>query len=147
MTIPRAGGRYTLYAEGVVLNVANTETEAYVTLDDNFGIVLYYTVGKCRRLYVCCRADMAGCSPQKLSGCAVPLSVLCELTGRAYDRFKRGMRYLNDVTEGRFHRFPVAFLWQFAVLCQAGKNNRGNIAFLIHQYDTNLAIPRRSGGM
>ena len=129
------------------MNVAHTDAESYVTLDGDFCVVLYYTVGKYRRLYICQCSAPKDADISMLSGCKMPVTVLYELTGRAFDRFKRSMDYLNHASDGLFYRLPYIFFLQLAALCQAGKNSRLNLSLLVRRYDDSISLSRKTRGI
>ena len=141
VTIPVDNEHYSLYAEGVFVRKTVTEQQSFITLNDDFCILLYYTVHTWRHLYVCVATRLFPYCPHNFNESDAPLSVIADLSGRAYDRFKRSMRYLNAATRGAFYRFPPAFFWQLASLCRFGKNDRLNLQMLVYQYDKTIIIP------
>ena len=143
VTIPKDNEHYSLYAEGIFIRKTVTEQQSFITLNDDFCITLYYTVHTWRHLYVCVATRLFPDYPHTFNESDAQLSVIADLTGRAYDRFKRSMHYLNVATLGAFYRFPPSFFWQLASLCRFGKNNRLNLRLLVYQYDKTIIIPER----
>lgn len=143
ISIPNENEHYSLYAEGVFVRKMITDTQSFITLNDDFCIILYYTVHTWRHLYVCCATRLFPYYPHTFNESDAPLSVIADLTGRSYDRFKRSMAYLNAATLGKFYRFPPTFFWQLASLCRFGKNSRLNLRLLVNTYDKSIVIPER----
>ena len=143
IAIPVKNGHYTLYAEGVFIRKKFLDGRSFITLDGKFVIVLYYTVYEWRHLYVCIAKELLPDYEITFNECSMSLSVIADLTGRAYDRFKRSMDYLNKATGGMFYKLPPSFFWQLAWLSRHGKNDRLNIRRLVHKYDKNIRVPER----
>lgn len=143
VAIPSDNGHYTLYAEGVFIRKSFMDGRSFITLDASHAIVLYYTVHEWRHLYVCVAADALPGHAFNFNECDMQLSVLADLTGRAYDRFKRSMDYLNAASAGTFYRYPAPFFWQLAALCRCGKNDRFNLRLLAGKYDKDIIMPER----
>lgn len=134
ITIPQENGNWTVYAEGVLVRRAFTDGASFVTLDDDHCITLYYTVRTWRRLYVCASPRLVPFRVHDFAESDAPLSVMADLAGRAYDRYKRSMGRLSAATGGGFYRYPPAFFWQLAFLCRFGKNDAHNLERLVRRY-------------
>lgn len=136
---------YTVYAEGVSQGAyLRTEWREYdVFLDYAYPIVLFFTFRTHRRAFVCVAPERLGMNVYVFSCASAPLSVLSELRGRAYDRFKRSLRYLCKITDNRCRKFSGRFFWQLAYLAQNGLNSTLNLQLLANKYDSerNLALP------
>jgi len=142
-TIPYAKDVYSVFADGVFIRKADTDDEAFITLDDDYCISIFYTVFNCRRAYICCSARMVDKNIHFFNECSSQLAVLNELTGRSYDRYKRSCEWLDKATLGKFHKYPCAFFWQLSTLCQRGLNSQVNLRLLVKQYDKDIEIPWR----
>lgn len=70
------------------------------------------------------------------------LAVISQLRGRAYDRFKRSLRFLCKHTDERCRKFDLRFYWQLAWLSKMGLNSNLNLKLLAEKYDEerNLAL-------
>lgn len=127
---------YTFYAEGEIVNNFYDDGSTYVSLDDQYIMILYYyfKVAKHRRLYICCNPLYAPGDENKFPECKKKLAVIKQLRGRSFDRFKQASNFLNKKTNGDFYRFKISFFWQLSILCETGKNNNKNILKLYYQY-------------
>lgn len=63
------------------------------------------------------------------------LAVISQLRGRAYDRFKRSLDWLDKKTNSRWKKYNIQFFWQLAYLSKKGLNSSQNLKFLIDIYD------------
>ncbi len=145
ISIPAAKNSFfTIYAEGVSFGVfLRPERKEYdVFLDPQYPIILYFTFGKHRRAYICANPDFMQSNVYKFSCSNRSLSVISQLRGRAYDRFKRSLRFLCKHTDERCRKFDIRFYWQLAYLSKKGRNSNLNLKLLAEKYDTerNVAL-------
>lgn len=144
--IPKEESLFTLYAEGKFIKNTSFESFYDIHLDYDYCIILYYTYkynkrNPNRRLYICCK-------PEKLSNKNVynlpnvndSLSVINQLRGRAFDRFKAAMKFLNIATMGEVYLLPPIYFWKLSQLCQNGKNNLYNIKKLTLMHNPKITF-------
>ena len=122
---------YTLFAEGVLLNLESYGTGHIATLDFSYPVVLYYTFHHHRRLYVIMQPSVNEIFHN--NDVSRPFSVIAQLRGRSFDRFKRSLRYIVRKSKG-FHEFPSEFYFKLAVLCTHQKNDKINLNRLFYKY-------------
>lgn len=128
-----SGANYTLYAEGVLLGMEFYGADYIVSLDFSYPVVLYYTFHYHRRVYVIMRPS--GCDVCRCSDVSSPFSIITQLRGRSFDRFKRSLSYIVKKTNG-FHKFPPEFYFKLSFICSQGKNDMVNLNRLIEKYYT-----------
>ena len=147
VTIPRRE-LYTLYAEGVLLSEDFTEDGLPVLeFDENAVLILYYKFMNHRRIYICF-SEKSGKTPGSVCVNTFPdvdggnrkMSVVRELRGRPYDRFKKYMKWLSLSTEGKIYRMSPAFFWQLAVFCTTKKVSRELVKMLVLRYEPSLTF-------
>lgn len=136
-------GIYTSYAEGKILSSLDKGNYYEIKLSEQSIIILYYHFNFHRRVYICC-------IPEKLSSCKLNhpilkfhnvdknLTVIAELQGRAFDRFKRMCNVIKNYTNGRFYDYSILFFSKLAFLCRYGKNSMVNIKNLCKIFDFTL---------
>lgn len=135
ITIPPPTKRFSIYADGVLDAVVRLKEKSFVTLNDRYPITLYYRFGIHRHLYVCTSTSGFPNFPAKtLEGVPCPMAVLAELTGRAFDRYKRSMYRLKNDTNGKVMRLPPEFFWMLAQKCEQGKNAMKSVDRLMQSY-------------
>lgn len=127
------GANYTLYAEGVLLGMEFYGADYIVSLDFSYPVVLYYTFHYHRRLYIIMRAS--GRDVYRCHDVSSPFSIISQLRGRSFDRFKRSLAYIVKKTSG-FHQFPPEFYFKLSFICSQGKNDMVNLNRLIEKYYT-----------
>lgn len=129
---------YTLYAEGFLCGIERDGADFLVTLDFSFPVILYYTYRYHRRIYIISRP----CPPciTKSRDVSREFSIISQLRGRSFDRFKRSVKYIADRTGRTCFGFPAAFFWQLSYLCIAGKNDRINLNLLIKKYSPRFSF-------
>lgn len=130
---------YTLYAEGSLCRIDKDGEDHLITLDFSHPVILYYTFRYHRRLYVITSPGTPVLRNDDVSG---NFSIIAQLRGRSFDRFKRSMQYIVEKTEKRCYEFPAAFFWQLSYLAQAGKNDRINLGILIKKYTAQAVFLR-----
>ena len=122
---------YTLFAEGVLLNLESYGTGHIATLDFSYPVVLYYTFHHHRRLYVIMQPSVNEIFHN--NDVSRPFSVIAQLRGRSFDRFKRSLRYIVRKSKG-FHEFPAEFYFKLSFLCTHQKNDKINLNTLFYKY-------------
>ena len=122
---------YTLFAEGVLLNLEAYGTGHIATLDFSYPVVLYYTFHHHRRLYVIMQPSVNEIFHN--NDVSRPFSVIAQLRGRSFDRFKRSLRYIVRKSKG-FHEFPAEFYFKLSFLCTHQKNDKINLNRLFYKY-------------
>ncbi len=123
---------YTLFCEGKLIHLETLPTIYRLEMDFDYPIILYYTHRYHRRLYII----MKPCPPLICENVDVrsPFSVIAQLRGRGFDRFKRSMWYIKRKTNGLCYRFPPSFYFKLSYLANNEKNSRFNLNMLINQY-------------
>lgn len=66
------------------------------------------------------------------------MSLVAHCRGRGFDRFKRSLEYLKEASDKKVMELPPAFWWQFAYLCNKGKNDRLNLNRLLMNYNVGV---------
>ena len=122
---------YTLFAAGVLLNLESYGTGHIATLDFSYPVVLYYTFHHHRRLYVIMQPSVNEIFHN--NDVSRPFSVIAQLRGRSFDRFKRSLRYIVRKSKG-FHEFPAEFYFKLSFLCTHQKNDKINLNRLFYKY-------------
>ena len=122
---------YTLFAEGVLLNLESYGTGHIATLDFSYPVVLYYTFHHHRRLYVIMQPSVNEIFHN--NDVSRPFSVIAQLRGRSFDRFNRSLRYIVRKSKG-FHEFPAEFYFKLSFLCTHQKNDKINLNRLFYKY-------------
>lgn len=136
--IPQHSKDYTLYAEGFLCGIEKDGEDFLVTLDFSFPVILYYTYRYHRRIYIITRPY----PPFAVRNSDVnrEFSIISQLRGRSFDRFKRSVKYIADRTGRTCFGYPAAFFWQLSYLCIAGKNDRVNLELLIKKYSPKFSF-------
>lgn len=131
MIVPR-DKLYTLFCEGRLLHIEKLPNKFELTMDFDYPVVLYYTHRHHRRLYIITKP----CKPFIMENADVlsPFSIIGQLRGRSFDRFKRSMWYIKKKTLGSCYTFPPSFYFKLLFLANNGKNDRFNLNQLIKQY-------------
>lgn len=106
--------------------------ETYVILDSDHPIALYYKVMGRRRLYICLQSAPEIFDIHRFPEIEIPMAVVSSLSGRAYDRYKRSIRLMERMTEGRVFSKRINFFIRFAELCALGKNSIANMRLLLN---------------
>lgn len=122
---------YTLFAEGVLLDLEPEGAGYIASLDFSYPVVLYYTFHHHRRLYVIMRPSVNEFFHN--NDVSSPFSVISQLRGRSFDRFKRSLRYIVRKSKG-FHKFPPEFYFKLSFLCSHQKNDKINLNRLFNKY-------------
>lgn len=134
--IPKNNNNYSIYVEGTL--VSQIDCGSYYELEFSKGkiLILYYNFKlKHRRLYIVCNPDQMENSYEKFFlGLSDKMSIIAELRGRGFDRFKRSIDYLKKATENQIMSLPPAFWFQMAYICRNGINNRFNLNNLVIRY-------------
>ena len=130
---------YTLYAAASLCRIDKDGEDHLITLDFSHPVILYYTFRYHRRLYVITSPGTPVLRNDDVSG---NFSIIAQLRGRSFDRFKRSMKYIVEKTEKRCYEFPAAVFWQLSYLAQAGKNDRINLGILIKKYTAQAVFLR-----
>lgn len=138
--IPRGEKEHTIYAEGLLTDMTVTDEYAFVTLDDNYTVFIYYRLGTFRRIYVCAREDLYPGVRHYFPEADASMCTLAIMEGRSFDRFKRSMNFLARATSKKFYRYPPSFFWQLSELCRRGRNSRLNLALLVRNYDKSIRM-------
>ncbi len=128
--IPNAS-YYTLFAEGSLLELEPYGNGHIATLDFSYPVVLYYTFHHHRRLYVIMRPSKGEFFHN--NDVSRPFSIITQLRGRSFDRFKRSLRYIVRKSKG-FHEFPAEFYFKLSFLCTHQKNDKINLDRLVQKY-------------
>ncbi len=122
---------YTLFAEGVLQSLESYGIGHIATFDFSYPVVLYYTFHHHRRLYVIMRSSV-----NEIFHCndvSRQFSIIAQLRGRSFDRFKRSLRYIVRKSKG-FHKFPAEFYFKLSFLCTHQKNDKINLDRLFKKY-------------
>lgn len=138
--IPKGSAGLTLYAEGLLLGKEDKKTYYELELSKNKVIILYYKFHfNHRRLYIVCAPElMDNCFVKSFSLVSDNMSVIAELHGRGFDRFKRTMEYLVKASDSAVLDLPPVFFFQLAYLCRNEKNDRVNLKKLSSNYNLEL---------
>lgn len=130
--IPVPTKYFSLYVQGRVLDVASMGNgeSSFVTMDSDWPMALYYRVMNRRHIFICTQSSICGFATRIFPEAMIPLTVLTELDGRAYDRYKRTMRMLEDKTKGDCFMSPPDFFIRLAELCRCGRNSMSNVMLL-----------------
>ena len=137
ITVPPATRHFSLFAEGCVLGVYAGEPgeAAHVILDASHPVALYYHVAGRRRLFICMSGDMGKEFPKRIFPETLSeVSVLTELSGRAYDRYKRTMEWAARHVGPAVFTLPPDFFLVLAELCRGGRNSGANISLLLSRH-------------
>lgn len=122
---------YTLFAEGVLLSLEPYGTGHIAALDFSYPVVLYYTFHHHRRLYVIMRPSVSEIFHN--NDVSRPFSIVTQLRGRSFDRFKRSLRYIVRKSKG-YRKFPAEFYFKLSFLCSHQKNDKINLNRLFNKY-------------
>ena len=136
--IPKKGSIPSVYAEGVFIGKDFYKGDVEIVLDSGYCTTVYYTYKLHRRLYVCCKPGKNGEYATALPMVNQTVTVLTQLRGRHFDRYKEAMSLLNKATKGQFYKLPPQFFWQLSILCRTGKNTNFNIKNLIRRYSPGI---------
>lgn len=128
--------KFTVFAEGVSYGAfLNPEKGLYeVYLDYSQPILLYFTLVKSRRLYICTNPENSSTEIVKFPVANKPLSVMATLRGRAFDRFKRSLKYIKKVLKTDCTRYNIKFYWELAYLSNTGLTAAANLRALVEKY-------------
>ena len=128
--------KFTVFAEGVSYGAfLNPEKGLYeVYLDYSQPILLYFTLVKSRRLYICTNPENSSTEIVKFPVANKPLSVMATLRGRAFDRFKRSLKYIKKVLKTDCTRYNIKFYWELAYLSNTGLTAAANLKALVEKY-------------
>ena len=128
--------KFTVFAEGVSYGAfLNPEKGLYeVYLDYSQPILLYFTLNKSRRLYICTNPENSSTEIVKFPVANKPLSVMATLRGRAFDRFKRSLKYIKKVLKTDCTRYDIKFYWELAYLSNMNLTFSANLKSLVEKY-------------
>lgn len=132
--IPKSG-IYTLFAEGSFeKKVSEGDFHQIEFREDNI-LVLFYHFPFHRRLYVTSAPSLFNNeNVHTLDGVDTERSILAQLRGRAFDRFKRSLSYIQEHTDYKCFTYPNEFWLRIIYLMQAGKNSLHNIQSIISEF-------------
>lgn len=138
--IPKKDNGITLFAEGTLLSQIDKDQYYELELAKSKCIVLYYKLHfNHRRLFIVCDPRlMQNKFVKDFTLVSDSLSVIAELHGRGFDRFKRSIEYLNKATDNQIMDLPPAFFWQLAYICRNGKNDKANLNKLANNYNLDV---------
>ncbi len=136
--IPKKDSIPSVYAEGVFLGKDFYKGDVEIILDSDYCTTVYYTYKLHRRLYVCCNPGKKGINATALPMVNQEVTILTQLRGRHFDRYKEAMSLLNKATKGQFYKLPPQFFWQLSILCRTGKNSNFNIKNLVRRYSPGI---------
>lgn len=130
--IPIPKKSFSLYVQGIILNAITTDQETFLILDSNYPITLYYKIMGRRKIYVCSSHNLGSEYVRKhFPESNLPLSVACELSGRAFDRFKKSIRLLEKIHGNSILKKGIDFFIRLSELCSSGKNSLPNLELLM----------------
>ena len=126
---------YSLFAEGSFLKMEKTETEYYIDFNADNVLIVFYHFPFHRRLYITCNpAKFNNKEIHVLEGVDNERSVLVQLQGRAFDRFKRSLDFIKKETDNTCFSLQNEFWFQMANLMRAGKNSTLNMKTVISRF-------------
>ena len=141
--IPKKGDFPSVYAEGVFAGKDFYNGEVEILLDSRYCTTVYYTYKLHRRLYICCVPEKQKGISTTLPRISKAVTVISQLRGRHFDRYKEGMSFLNQATKGQFYKLPPQFFWQLSILCRSGKNSNFNIKNLVRRYSPQMLFEEK----
>ena len=128
--VPKSG-KYTLYAEGNLLGMNDQGPYFKLNFDFESPVCLWYTHTQHRRVYIIMKPTLYKMESADVIG---DFSILSQLRGRSFDRFKRSLKYICRITKCACYTFPPAFYYSLSNLAAVGKNSRANLILLTHRY-------------
>ena len=122
---------YTLFAEGNRLCMNREGPFIKIDFDFSSPVCLWYTYKFHRRLFIIMQPTLYELESVDVIG---TFSILTQIQGRSYDRFKRSLRYICRMTQKQCYKFPPMFYFSLSTLAVEKKNSRENLRLLAHKY-------------
>ncbi len=117
---------FTLYADGSLISKSSNEVYHELIFNKNNILILFYHFpekkrkkSQHRRVYITCDpSQFENKNVYNLYGISKKRTVLFQLRGRSFDRFKNSLEYIKKQTNYECFKYPLEFWVKFCALNQ-----------------------------